>query len=291
MRRAGGTVALAAAAVFAGCLTGSAALGQPAAKPPAVRAAAHPDLTGVWMIPFKIHSSGVPMGAGSTNWAPASAGDPRKMHIPTLAELSARVDAVVKANNGNPTGGGAPRAAPPFTDAGKAAAAKFDRALDQQHDLNCYPYNVFLRLGGGLGALLIVQHPKFVVMGTEINGDNYPRVIHMGGGDVAGALPSWEGYSIGRWIGDTLHVETVKIKGEFFNGGWPVSEDAKLIEDYRKVEGGKKLELLQTLEDPANYKEPLKRVSYLEWRPDLEIHNFPCEEGKDDQAEVHINAN
>jgi hypothetical protein len=32
--------------------------------------------------------------------------------------------------------------------------------------------------------------------------------------------------------------------------------------------------------------EPLMRVSYAQWRPDLELHDFPCEEGKEDQVEV-----
>jgi hypothetical protein len=253
---------------------------------PAKVSAAHPDLTGVWMIPFKIHDSGLPMGAGSTPWAPASAGDPRARRIPTLDEISAQVDARVKAQHGNPLDM-SPPAQPPLTDAGLAAAAKFDSKIAEEHELACYPDNVLQRLAGGFGALLIAQNPRLIMMGTEINGDNFPRVVYLDGRSEKDVFASWQGHSTGHWAGNVLHVETVRINAGFFNQNWPISEDARLVEEYRIVNGGKRLEILQTVVDPANYREPLSRVSYLDWRPDLEIHNFPCEEGKSDQVEVN----
>jgi hypothetical protein len=259
----------------------------------ALAADAHPDLTGVWMVPMEVHESGVPVQAESTPWQPASRGDPRHMHIPTMAEALKATDA--RFDGPTPKPGAfdiGPRVPPALTAAGLAAFRRFDPKLDQQHDLNCYPFNVFLRLAGGLGPMLIVQNPRVVMIGTEINGDNFPRVIWMqpdSAHRAADALPSWEGFSSGRWIGDTLHVETVKIEGGYFGRGWPVSEQAQLIEDYRVVqrEGRRELEILQTLKDPTNYTEPLMRVSYAYSRPDLTIHDFSCEEGKADQVEVH----
>jgi hypothetical protein len=252
-------------------------------------AQAHPDLSGIWFVPMEVHAAGVPMQSDALPWAPASSGDPRQKHIPTMAEVKTLTDARFDGTAPKP---GAlnfgPTPPPAATPAGLAAAKNFDASLDLRHDLNCYPYNVFQRLAGGFGALQIVQSPHVVMLGTEVNGNNFPRVIWLDKRSADNELPSYEGFSTGRWIGDTLHVETVKIKGGYFGRGWPLSDDAVLVEDFRIVHRGgtRQLEVLQTLRDPLYYSEPLMRVSYAQWRPDLEIHDFPCEEGKEDQIEV-----
>jgi hypothetical protein len=250
--------------------------------------AAPPDLTGVWMAPMAVHEIGIPLQGGVSQWAPLSAGDPRKQHVPTLAEARKRGDmmapAILKSKGDLGALMGPPKPPAFLTDAGLAAFNKFDQKLYNTQDFNCYPFNVFTRLGGGLGPLQIVQNRRAIMMATAINGDNFPRVIYLGGHDDKKAVPSWEGFSVGHWVGNTLHVQTTKIKGDYFNMNWPVSVHATLSEEYRVVQQGKTrtLELLQTLNDPENYREPVARVSLLEWRPDLLVQDFPCEEGKDD---------
>jgi hypothetical protein len=259
------------------------------------RPQAHPDLTGTWMAPMAVHEAGFPEQGGVTPWAPVSGGDPRKQLVPTLADAMKRGDrnaAALAKSGGDPKvlGFGGPPPAPPafMTPAGGQAMRRFDRKLYEEHDLACYPFNLFSRLEGGLGPVLIVQNPKAIMMATSVNGDNYPRVVYLGGETAANALPSFEGFSVGRWVGSTLHVETTKIKGDYFNMTWPLSENARLVEDFRVVGAGKtrKLEVVQTVIDPQNYKEPVARVSYLDWRPDVLVQDFPCEEGKVDQVEV-----
>jgi hypothetical protein len=255
-------------------------------------AQAHPDLSGVWFVPMEVHAAGVPMQSDSLPWAPASSGDPRSKHIPTMAEVRTLTDARFEGTAPKP---GAlnfgPTTPPAANAAGLAAAKSFDASLDLKHDLNCYPYNVFQRLAGGFGAMQIVQSPHVVIIGTEVNGNNFPRVIWLEKRSAENELPSYEGFSTGHWVGDTLHVETVKIKGGYFGHGWPLSDDAVLLEDFHIVQrgGARQLEVLQTLRDPRYYSEPLMRVSYAQWRPDLELHDFPCEEGKEDQIEVQNN--
>jgi hypothetical protein len=254
----------------------------------AAPAAHESDLTGIWMSPMAVHEIGIPLQGGVSQWAPLSAGDPRKQHVPTLEEAKKRGDMAAPAilkSTGDLTALMGPPKPPPFlTDTGLAAFKKFDRKVFETQDFNCYPFNVFTRLGGGLGPLQIVQNRHAIMMATAINGDNFPRVIFMDGRDDKKALPSWEGFSVGHWVGDTLHVRTTKIKGDFFNMGWPVGIHATLTEEYKIVGTGadRKLEILQTLNDPENYKEPVARVSYLDWRPDLLLQDFPCEEGKGD---------
>lgn len=70
-------------------------------------------------------------------------------------------------------------------------------------------------------------------------------------------LPRWYGYSVGRWEGDTLVVESVghdeRTWIDYF--GYPHSADMKLIERYRRVSPDT-LELVMTVEDPTYYRAP-----------------------------------
>ena len=91
--------------------------------------------------------------------------------------------------------------------------------------------------------------------------------------------PWFYGYSVGRWEGDTLVVETIGFK----DGGWldingsPLSEKARTIERFRRTTYGT-LEIEQTIDDPVNYTRPF--TTRLNWRlmPDTEIMEMVCTE-------------
>jgi hypothetical protein len=252
----------------------------------AVHAADHPDLSGTWSLPFAVHSSGVPLMGGTTPWLPASQGDPAKFPIPTLKQLSDRVDDSVRQHNGNPEFA-FPRPMPaPLTPKGLEAAAKFDPKLEQRREINCYPSNVFSRVGGGFQTVQIVQglHSLAIVSDGSAPG----RLIYLDGRSHEDALPQWNGHSVGRWVGDTLKVETVKVRGEALQRGYPISEDAKLLESFRLINGGKVLQVEATFEDPTYYTEPLHKLMLLERHPELQVTDYSCEEGKDDMIETAL---
>jgi hypothetical protein len=250
-------------------------------------AQAKPDLTGVWMAPFRVHSSGVPMGSGVSPWMPVSAGDPRNVKLPTLDEMSARIDGIVKANNGNPEG------APPaglrpgpayYTPAGVVAANAIDRKQREERELACYPNNVLSRIGGG--PIQIVQNERAVAILSE--GGSPGRVVFLDGRGNGDAIPMWNGHSIGHWQGDILKVETVAIRGGMFGQAQPMSDDAKVTEEYNLSPDGQKLTIFVIFEDPAYYKEPLRKVAYLNRRNDVEVTDFTCQEGKEDMIETAL---
>ena len=91
--------------------------------------------------------------------------------------------------------------------------------------------------------------------------------------------PWFFGYSVGRWEGDTLVVETIGFK----DGGWldingsPLSEKARTIERFRRPTYGT-IEIEQTIDDPVNYTRPF--TTRLTWRlmPDTEIMEMVCTE-------------
>ena len=89
--------------------------------------------------------------------------------------------------------------------------------------------------------------------------------------------PWFYGYSVGRWEGDTLVVET----SGFRDGGWldingsPLTEQGRTIERFRRPDFGT-IEIEQTIDDPKAYTRPF--TTRLTWRlmPDTEIMEMIC---------------
>jgi hypothetical protein len=249
--------------------------------------AATPDFSGTWSLPFAVHSSGVPLFSGQTPWL-VGAEAAKNYKILSINELAAIADDSVKNHNGNPTFGMPAPPAPPYTAAGQDAAAHVDHAKWQARELNCYPTNVMMRIGGGSQTVEIVQGKKSLAIASD--GGAPARVIYLDGRSQKKAVPQWNGHSVGHWAGDTLKVETVKIRGELMNtfGDWPESKNAKVFEEFSLIQGGKILQVRATYEDPTYYREPLHKIMYLERHPELEVTDYTCEEGKEDMAETQI---
>lgn len=70
-------------------------------------------------------------------------------------------------------------------------------------------------------------------------------------------LPRFNGYSIGRWDGNTFIVNTVGLDDRAWmdHFGYPISSQAKLEERWRRTSFGQ-LELVMTLNDPGIYAQP-----------------------------------
>jgi hypothetical protein len=64
-------------------------------------------------------------------------------------------------------------------------------------------------------------------------------------------LPTWNGDSIGHWDGDTLVVDTIGFndKSWLMSGMEPHTEEAHLIERYRRVSNGSMIEVQAVVED------------------------------------------
>jgi hypothetical protein len=80
-------------------------------------------------------------------------------------------------------------------------------------------------------------------------------------------LPGLYGYSVGRWDGNTLVVETVGLDDRTWvdHFGYPHSDETRLEERYRRI-AYNKLELIMTLYDPKVYATPWvsdRKVSVL----------------------------
>ena len=94
-------------------------------------------------------------------------------------------------------------------------------------------------------------------------------------------LPWWFGYSIGKWEGDTLVVETTGFRDDVwldYNGS-PLTSSGKITERFRRVSYGR-LEIDITIEDPKAYKEPFTVRVNQRIMPDTNLLEFICIEGE-----------
>jgi hypothetical protein len=69
--------------------------------------------------------------------------------------------------------------------------------------------------------------------------------------------PSWQGYSSGKWAGDTLVIDTIGVRDDTWidwNGG-VVTEQAKIREEIRRPDFGR-LEIRVTVDDSKAYTKP-----------------------------------
>jgi hypothetical protein len=114
-------------------------------------------------------------------------------------------------------------------------------------------------LGSGGYPMEIIQRPEQITVIYEAHTEL--RRIYTGGQkfNLDDIFPSRNGFSIGRWEGDTLVVETSKLK-EQVDTSAAHSEQAKIVERYRLSKdsnGNKILTAEMTMTDPGFYTAPV----------------------------------
>ena len=91
--------------------------------------------------------------------------------------------------------------------------------------------------------------------------------------------PNWMGYSVGRWEGDTLVVDSTGFNDRtWFNArGYPHSEDLRMTERFRRPDFGH-LEIEVKLEDRALYSRPWSFRVTGQFAADTELGDERCDE-------------
>jgi len=98
--------------------------------------------------------------------------------------------------------------------------------------------------------LWLPANGKIVQVFHEINTAGVRR-IYLNQKHPKNLLPTWNGHSIGHWEGDTLVVDTVGFndKSWLMSGMEPHTEEAHMIERYRRVANGSLMEAVTIVED------------------------------------------
>jgi hypothetical protein len=126
----------------------------------------------------------------------------------------------------------------------------------------------------------IVQTPRLVVVLSE---DNSFRQIFLDGRSLpVDPNPTWVGYSVGRWEGDTLIVESSGFNERTWLdfAGHPHSEALRITERWRRRTVGR-LEIEKTYEDRVHYARPWAITVVAELVPDTDLLEYVCENERD----------
>ena len=136
----------------------------------------------------------------------------------------------------------------------------------------------------GMPALMGNPYPmEFVQVGRdiELRFEEFDalRKIHMGAGvarptDVA---LSPLGYSVGRWEGKALVVDTSRINWPYFDrSGAPQTQNVAINERFTVVQDGNRLDYVMTVNEPASLVKPFVWNAYFVWKPGEAINPYEC---------------
>jgi hypothetical protein len=134
----------------------------------------------------------------------------------------------------------------------------------------------------------VVQTPGLVVILFE-NFTQYRQIFTDGRAFPELRNPTWFGYSIGRWEGDTFVVDTVGFNDRSWldDTGHPRSEAMRVTERFRRLDFGH-LEIDFTFDDPKAYTKPWTVRVDQRIRVDEELIEFVCNENQQFRRRIKI---
>ncbi len=222
---------------------------------PAPRLDGKPDLSGVWQVEGEPRAPGALFGIGES--------------------INSRYFRNILADF--------PADQPPLTPLGVELLRKNTAAGAFNPLLNCFPDGV------PHGDLLpepfkIIHSRGVIVMLYEV--ETTFRQIYMDGRKLpVDPSPRFQGYSVGRWDGDTLVIDS----SGFNDSGWidargtPHSEDMRVEERFHRRDYGH-IDLSITVTDPKIFTKPIAFSVVLDLMPDTDVFEHYCLENERDDA-------
>jgi hypothetical protein len=177
---------------------------------------------------------------------------------------------------GNPANALTPTAPLELTESAKRAVAAFD-PVNESTESGCKPK--------GMPRLMSQPPPmEFIDKGDTIlmRMEEYDtvRTIHMVPPDDLDAQPrTLLGYSIGRWDGKTLVVETSRLDSPYLNAsGVPLGGNARMVERFTPTADGSRLDYSLVVTDPDSLLKPAELRRIWVYRPGEQVLPFNCKE-------------
>jgi len=128
----------------------------------------------------------------------------------------------------------------------------------------------------------IIQTPGIIAILFESY--NHYRQIFLDGRPLPKSVqPAYLGYSVGKWEGDTLVVDTTGLndQGWLDMNGHPQTEATHIIERFHRRNFGH-IDLQVTIDDPKAYIKPWTvTLAGLDFLPDVDLIESICENEKD----------
>jgi hypothetical protein len=155
----------------------------------------------------------------------------------------------------------------------------------QDPDANCLPQGV-PKIDATPLPFKIFQEPGTVVFLYEAF-DQFRQVFMDGRALPKNPNPQWFGYSIGKWEGDTLVVQSSGFNGKAWldQVGHPSSEALRVTERFHRRDLGH-MDVTSTIDDPMMYKKPWSFTQPLSLMVDTDLLELVCNENNKDL--VHL---
>ena len=165
-----------------------------------------------------------------------------------------------------------------------AAAVYKQREDDFRRDtdgIHCLPPGPKAGIGVGGFPMKIVQAANLVVVLYEYQ-TIFRQIFADGRALPEDPNPTWMGYSVGRWEGDTLVVTTAGYNDRttLDLAGHPHTEALRVTERYRRRDVGH-LDVQVTFDDPKAYTRPWTLPMQFDLIPDGQLIEYVCENERD----------
>jgi hypothetical protein len=136
----------------------------------------------------------------------------------------------------------------------------------------------------GEGAKFIQTPGEIVILYPDLT---YRQVFLDGRKLERDPNPSWMGYSVGHWDGNTLVVESNGYNNRTWLDfvGLPHSEGLRVTERFQRVSFGM-MKLSMTMEDPAVFSRPVQLDTMMQTIVDTEMLEYVCAENEKDGAHL-----
>jgi hypothetical protein len=127
----------------------------------------------------------------------------------------------------------------------------------------------------------VVQHPGLTLILYE-EFARFRQIFLDGRTLPVDPNPAWLGYSVGRWDGNTLEVETRGFNDQTWldDAGRPHSEQLRTRERFTRRDFGH-LDMVLTVEDPKAYTRPWSVTIPFALLPDTELIESVCDNERD----------
>ncbi len=131
----------------------------------------------------------------------------------------------------------------------------------------------------------IIQGPN--VMAILYGSGAYRQIFTDGRELPKDPNPTWWGYSVGHWEGDTLVVQSAGFNDRSWLdfSGHPHTEELRVTERFQRRDFGH-VQLQVTLEDPKTFTKPFTITLVVNFVPDTEMLEYVCNENERDSAHL-----
>jgi hypothetical protein len=139
-----------------------------------------------------------------------------------------------------------------------------------------------IRLHTWNGPRKVVQAPGLLIIMNELD-STFRQIFTDGRPLPADPNPSWNGYSSGKWEGETLVVHTNGFRDHMWLDatGNPMTDAAQITERFRRINFGN-LEIEITVDDPKAYTKPWTVKIAQVIQLDTDLLDFVCADNEKD---------